>query len=203
MYSAFSPRNEQSRMISEVQPLSSPSLAISTTFSEALPASWYVLRTKPRQEARAQDNLKAWGLETLLPLLPDRRKNRRNCDGIRALFPSYIFCRFQARMFDKVRFTYGVAHILSFGGKPAVVDEEIVDEIRAHMNALGVIDDAPPPAPDLQAGDKVLLTSGPFRNLVGVFQKEMPGSERVRILLETVSFRANVECLRSEVTKVD
>jgi transcriptional antiterminator RfaH len=156
-----------------------------------------VLHTKPRQELRAQNNLQAWGLETLLPRLP-RRKTCR--DTFQALFPSYIFCRFPAPLFDKVKFTYGISYILSFGGMPAVVDEEIIRTLRERMDPDGTVLIQAPPA--LERGDHVVIQSGPFRNLVGVFEREMPGSERVRILLDTVNFKASVEVGKADVAKV-
>lgn len=168
-------------------------------------AAWYVLRTKPRQEKRAQDNLKAWGLETLLPLLPERRKKLRPMDGIRALFPSYIFCRFRDELFDKVKFTHGIAYVVAFGGTPAVVDQCIIDGLRARMDAGGAValleDVDAAPGPGLRAGDQVMIKTGMFANMAGVLQKDITGSDRVRILLDTVK-RTTVECPISEVRKL-
>lgn len=176
---------------------------------------WYVLRTKPRQELRAQLNLEAWGLETLLPILPERRRRPRLHAMVRALFPSYIFCRFPDTYFDKVRFTYGVAYVLSFGGRPAVVEQSLIDGLREHMDEHGTVllargtdlrDWNNPRATQARelyrAGDQVVIQSGPFQNLVGVFEQDMPGSERVRILLDTVQFRTRLVLPRFEVSRV-
>lgn len=162
--------------------------------------SWHVLRTKPRQERRAQENLKAWGLETLLPVLPERRRHPRS-DSLRVLFPSYIFCRFPALLFDKVKFTYGISYIVGFGGSPAVVDQDIIDELQARMDPHGTVHEAE--ACGLKNGDKVMIKEGPFANFVGVFERDLPGSERVRILLNTVTMRTSVELPGSEVRKVE
>lgn len=179
---------------------------------EPLAARWYVLRTKPRQETRAQENLKAWGLETLLPVLPERRKNpRAQRVDVRALFPSYIFCRFTDDLFAKVKFTYGVAYVVSFGGVAAAVDQSIIDGIREHTDEQGrvrLLDDlrdwnkpAGEVREELQAGDQVVIQSGPFTNMVGVLQKNIHGNERVRILLDVLG-RSTVECRRGDVKKV-
>lgn len=193
-----------------------PDAALRRSFNPDPAGHWYVLRTKPRQENRAQVNLKAWGLQTLLPQLPDRRQksgriggacvsrpSRR--DAIHALFPSYMFCRFHEAMFDKVKYTYGVANIVSFGGVPAVVDQVIIDELVARLDPGGFV--APlhangAVAPEFKNGDKVLIESGPFKNFIGVFDQEMPGSDRVRILLDAVKFQSRVECGRGDVRKV-
>lgn len=170
---------------------------------DLMPAAWYVLRTKPRQEKRAQCNLKSWGLETLLPLWPERRKNARAHECVRAVFPSYIFCRFRGSLFDKVKYTHGVSCVVSFGGKPAVVDQSIIDELASRMDDRGMVFDQPvAPALDaLQHGDEVVIQSGPFANMTGVFDKEMSSGERVKILLRNVAARS-FTCNRSDVRKV-
>jgi transcriptional antiterminator RfaH len=122
---------------------------------------------------------------------------RRQAESARALFPSYIFCRFPANMLDKVRYTNGVSYILSFGGAPAVVEEAIIETIRERMDPDGVVNE---PLTGLERGDRVVIQSGPFQNLEGVFEKEMRGSERVRILLNTVgNVKARVEVQLSDV----
>jgi transcriptional antiterminator RfaH len=182
-----------------------PDAALRRAYDPDPPGNWYVLRTKPRQECRAQENLKAWGLQTLLPLWPERHcmqprvKHRRDCDNVaRILFPSYIFCRFHDDMFAKVKFTYGVAHIVSFGGVPAVVDQAIIDELAARALPLRGASEKSLHLPALQNGDKVMIESGPFKNLMGVFEKDLPGGERVRILLGAVK----LGCAREDVRKV-
>jgi transcriptional antiterminator RfaH len=186
--------------ITHIYPDATLRIAVDSTLP---PRNWYVLRTKPRQESRAQLNLKAWGLQTLLPQLPAKR--RRPSDGIRALFPSYMFCRFPENMFDKVKYTYGVAHVVSFGGAPAVVDQAIIDELAARLDPDGYVLPLHPQSLGLRLngtfkpGEKVLIESGPFKNLIGVFEKDLPGSDRVRILLDAVKFQSRVECDRGDV----
>ena len=40
-----------------------------TTLGDELPSGWYVAYTRPRQEARAQENLQNQGFDCLLPTL--------------------------------------------------------------------------------------------------------------------------------------
>jgi transcriptional antiterminator RfaH len=174
-----------------------PDAALRRAYDRDPAGHWYVLRTKPRQESRAEQNLKAWGLQTLLPLCPERpgRAHRRD-NVVHVLFPSYIFCRFHEDMFGKVKFTYGVSNVVSFGGVPAVVDQAIIDELAAR--ALHAASETPMPLSQFKNGDKVMIESGPFKNLMGVFDKDLPGGERVRILLGAVK----LGCERGDVRKV-
>jgi hypothetical protein len=54
---------------------------------------WYAIHTHPKQESRAEGNLKAWDVETFLPKIKDSRINE--CTGMRTnsikpLFPRYL-----------------------------------------------------------------------------------------------------------------
>jgi transcriptional antiterminator RfaH len=115
------------------------------------------------------------------------------------LFPGYIFARFEGiKMLHNIRFTRGVAYVVSFGGLPAPVSDEVIGEIEARMDQNGIVRNAPA----LNPGDEVVIYSGILRNFVGVFERELPGSKRVQILLNSVAYSARVEVSRLEVTKL-
>lgn len=156
--------------------------------------SWYAVRTKPLQEKRATENLTAWGMETLAPWLPPKEGSPL----LRPLFPGYIFARCDQTMLQKIHFTRGILFVLSFGGKAAVVEDEVITAIRARADSRGVIC----PRPALTTGDTVLIQAGPLRGLLGVFEKEIPGTERVRILLTIVAYSARVEISRSNLVRM-
>jgi transcriptional antiterminator RfaH len=154
--------------------------------------SWYAIRTKPRQEERAVENLRSWGITTLAPRL-------KGDSGWRAsqLFPGYIFARFEGvNMLHNIHFTRGVAYVVSFGGVPAPISDELIGDIYARMDENGVIRTAAA----LNPGDQVVIRSGLLRNFVGVFEREVPGTERVQILLRAVAYSAHVQIPRLEVT---
>ena len=82
-------------------------------------SQWYVVHTNPKQEERADSNLRAWGVETLHPKLKTRRFNEFTgapTVTTRPLFPRYIFAKFNAReQLAKISFTRGVHYVVSFG----------------------------------------------------------------------------------------
>ncbi len=165
---------------------------------------WYLIQTHPKQEDRAESNLNSIGIETLSPKFKEPRRNIYNgtiSKLVKPLFPSYIFAKFKVDdLYHKVRYTRGVRQLISFGDSPTVIQEEIIDAIRARVSADGfaVIE----PEEDLKPGDRVLIKDGPFKALAGVFEKEMKGSDRVRILLQTVSYRAHVEIEIDQIRKL-
>jgi transcriptional antiterminator RfaH len=154
--------------------------------------TWYAIRTKPRQEERAVENLTSWGIATLAPRIKGTNGRRDS-----HLFPGYIFACFEAsRMLHNIHFTRGVAYVVSFGGVPAPISAELIAEIYARIDVNGFVIRN---ASTLNPGDHVVIKSGFLRNFVGVFERDLSGSERVQILLRTVSYSAHVEIPRSEV----
>jgi transcriptional antiterminator RfaH len=160
-----------------------------------LPA-WYVLHTKPKQEKRASLNLEGWGIEAFTPWLPSRSRAAIPLP----LFPGYIFARFQLeKLLHKITFTRGISHIVSFGGVPAEVEEDVIAAIRSRTDQFGAVR----VAPRLQPGDLVTAESGPLRDLVGVFRKELPDTERVEILLTTIAYSARINVSKYDVRKLE
>lgn len=153
---------------------------------------WYVVHTNPKQEERANSNLVAWGVETLHAKLRTRRHNEFT--GVptyitQPLFPRYIFARFDARkQLSKILFTRGVHNVVCFGESPACVSEEIIDVIRARIDQNGIVRISN----DLKPGDRVVISAGPLRNLMGVFEREVKGSERIMILLTAIGYQGHL-----------
>src|SRR5438128_10962889 len=97
---------------------------------------WYVIHTKPRQEDRADRNLRAWGVPTLSPMLRCRRSRSdvQPHDRIEPLFPRYIFARFAAaELLDKVRFTRGVHAVVEFGGDLIPVEDDVIAVLQSRI----------------------------------------------------------------------
>lgn len=163
--------------------------------------NWYVVHTHPQQEERASLNLRYWGIETLTPKVRVNRHNEFTNKPIRMakpMFPSYIFGRFRYNAeYHRVRFTRGVHSVVTFTGTPTPVEDEIIDLIRSRIGMDGLVKTLE----ELKAGDEVMFKGGRFKDLRGVFDREMQDSERVRILLNTVNYQAHVVVDRAVVQK--
>ena len=55
----------------------------------------------------------------------------------------------------------------------------------------------------LKAGDKVMIKNGPFKNFQGIFERRMNDSERVMILLDTISFQGHISIEQEMVEKIE
>jgi transcriptional antiterminator RfaH len=165
--------------------------------------SWYVIRTKPQEEVRAECNLREWGVEAFLPRVKERSK--RTAPGgapsyyITPLFTRYLFARFKAgELLHKVNFTRGVHSVVAFGGWPTSVDDEVIELLRSRCDADGCVR----LGEELRKGDKVVIRHGPFRNLIGVLEGAAKERDRVKVLLTAVNLQSRVVVDRHFVRKV-
>lgn len=163
---------------------------------------WYVIYSHPRQEDRANFNLRAWGVETLNPKLKDSRRNPYTNALIqitRSLFPRYLFARFNAdELLAKVSYTRGVHSVVNFGNGPVPVNDEIIEVIRSKMSKDGLVR----VEEDFEQGDRVLIKSGPFHNFMGIFDRKIKSSDRVHILLENLSYEGHLTIEKESVVKI-
>ena len=175
--------------------------------TDYLSLHWYAVHTKPRQEERAEHNLRtlnvgALNVETFTPKVREARldpvtKQRIHVD--KPLFPSYIFARFDTGpMLHKVWFTRGVDYVVNFGNTPVIVPDEIISLIRLQMGTDGYVKIGQ----ELAIGDKVRIKAGPLNNFVAVFERNASAAKRIQLLLSAVSYQCRVEIDRDLIEKV-
>src|SRR6185503_20534825 len=163
---------------------------------------WYVVHTNPKQEDRADSNLRCWGVETLHPKLKTRRVNEFTgalTYLTKPMFPRYLFAKFNARkQLAKISFTRGVHHVVSFGGQPVSVDEDIIETINSRSDTKGIVrmDE------DLKEGDEVVIRAGPMRDFRGIFERQLKDKDRISILLTTISYQGRLVISRDLLERV-
>jgi transcription elongation factor/antiterminator RfaH len=163
---------------------------------------WYVVKTQPKQEVRAECNLRVWGLNTFLPKVIERYTNPFtgiSSNVIRPLFPQYLFAQFEVcYSLRRVCFTRGVHSVVNFGNGPTSIDDEIIELIQLRVGEDGLVklDE------ELNEGDPVTINSGPLQQLSGIFQHDIKGTDRVAILLTAISFQGRVIIERDLVQKI-
>lgn len=157
---------------------------------------WYVLQTKPKQESRAEMNLRRWQVETLSPKLREQRRSGTGGERVVALFPSYLFARFESGRAGQIRLTRGIQRIVGFGEYATPVDDEVIRLIQSRIGDDGFVR-----APDLQPGDVVEVLQGPLRSLVGAFERRCSARDRVLILIQALGSNARVELSRDAIRR--
>jgi transcription antitermination factor NusG len=95
---------------------------------------WYALYTKPRWEKKVHRVLQLKGVESYCPLNKVRKKWSDRIKVIEEpLFKSYLFVRLDEADKTKVRYVDGVLNFVYWNGKPAVVKDEEIVEIKKKM----------------------------------------------------------------------
>jgi hypothetical protein len=94
--------------------------------------SWALVYTKAQAEAWVDANLRNQGFATLLPRVASR-------GGFKPLFPRYVFAGFEGPLPRQIQNTFGVQYLVRTGERPTRVPPEVIAELRARMNANGVV----------------------------------------------------------------
>jgi transcription antitermination factor NusG len=167
-----------------------------------MPVFWYALRSKPRKEDIIYRQLLTQGFEAFLPRIRVQPVNPR-ASKFRAYFPGYLFVSADLDAVGLSTFQW-MPHtngIVSFGGEPAIVPDNLVFAIRKRVEEInsagGEVFDS------LREGDRVRISTGPFEGYEAIFDARLPGSERVRVLLELLGNKRQVplEIDASQITR--
>lgn len=161
---------------------------------------WYVLQTKPKKEGEATSYLSTKGLEIFNPLMESLSpRNGKMEKVLKSLFPNYIFVKFDLdQSYNLVRWARGVKKILGFGEYPSPVSDNVVEMIKKRTDANGVVRKIRYFKPN----DIIRIKSGPLKELLGIFDRWVADSERVRILLNLIGYQPTIELHYSLLEKV-
>jgi transcriptional antiterminator NusG len=145
--------------------LEAPLAASGVTWPDESTGSWFVLRTKSRQEKILAHDLESRGIGHFLPTTIQTRvyAGRRTRVEV-PLFPGYLFLRGDMDQAYEADRTRRVAQIIR------VTDQQRMNrELRNIHLALGGCA-ALDPFPFLQSGVRVEVREGPFRGLQGIVE---------------------------------
>ena len=161
---------------------------------------WYCVQSKPGKENYAKFQLEQQGFVCYLPLLKSKKKRRNKLDWvIQPMFPRYMFVQNDnPELEPKIRSTYGVSNMVSFGIGPALVDNEIIKSIKSHCDEEDVLtleEDS------MEQGQEVEILDGPYRGLSAIFHRKTSDSERVILLMEMMQNLVEVEIQKDIVLK--
>lgn len=152
---------------------------------------WYLLKTKVREERRAQENLENQRYQTYLPKIRLFSRSRGSVkERIEPLFPGYLFILLDVKddNWAPIRSTRGVLQIVRFGASPASLSTDIVESLKA-KEVNGHIDT--PNELAIKPGDKVTVMDGCFEGLEAVFCCHS-GEERSIVLLNVIGKETRV-----------
>ena len=159
---------------------------------------WYLIRTKPRQEIRAQNNLKQQGYKVYCPMLSvEKILSGKVVMKSEVMFARYIFIQAGSRsdiVWVSIRSTPGVSHFVSFGGVPAKVESGLIEQLLVQEQQVA-------PEELFKKGERLLLTSGPFAGLEA-FYKAGGGEGRAIVLLDFLGKATQLKVQAATLTKL-
>ncbi|WP_223529602.1 transcription/translation regulatory transformer protein RfaH [Pseudomonas sp. GL-R-19] len=171
-------------------------LAVQATLSESLTASaWYLVQCKANQDERAEINLDNQGYTCFRPT----HQRERDLQGRRrivreSLFPGYLFIQLgSGESWAPLRSTRGVLRVVSFGGKPLPVGDDLIARLYEHDNGA-------PMDARFACGERVRIKEGPFVDVEAIFLA-MEGEQRVLLLMTLLQREQRISIPLVDISK--
>lgn len=159
--------------------------------------AWYVVHTKPRNEARALENLQNQGFECFLPQMEvEKRVRQRIQKVVVPMFSRYLFIQLsdEAQNWSPIRSTLGVSKLVSFGNQPVKAPQSLIDFLREA------------PKKEIErlfcVGDTVQVMGGPLKGLQGTYQAH-DGEMRAMVLVELLGQPHKLRMALDTLNKID
>jgi transcriptional antiterminator RfaH len=154
---------------------------------------WYLLHTRPKQEAKVLSALAARGLEGYCPRVLEPRVHTWEPKGPTPTFPGYVFARFVlAERHAAAQYCTGAAGLVRLGDHFAALDDPAIDAFRLAEGCLGYVA-LPSARRILKEGSRVTVTRGPLAGLEGTVTRYLPAKARVQLLMKAVWAGRRVE----------
>ncbi len=143
---------------------------------------WYAIYTKPRWEKKIDSVLIRKGIESWCPLQKvERQWSDRKKIIEEPLFKSYVFVRIDDTERSKVLMTDGALNFVYYLGKPAVIKDEEVENIKLYLAEkdarITIISDE-----GFSSGDLVKVKYGVFMDQEGTVVRG--GKKKVYVQLQ-------------------
>ena len=183
---------------------------------ECLQEGWYLLKTRPRQEQRAQENLEIQGFDAYCPHVKTRYRGEIKEE---VLFPSYLFLYLDLKDLDryhKIRSTRGVNEIVYFNRitrqlhkdgrlskaqeqnvhellpKPIPNGHDVIEDIKLIVQTLNHKAEGVTQSDQFREGDKVIMNHPLYKDLEMTFVSDL-GAQRGMILVQYIKQQRTVE----------
>ena len=146
---------------------------------------WYAVYTKPRWEKKVNQLLQDQGIETYCPLNRVRKKWSDRMKWVEEpLFKSYVFVRIPEHGHTQVRMVDGVLNFVYWLGKPAVVKDKEIEDIRRFMKEHSHVEVCPL---ELKPDSRVLIRSGVLMDKEAKVSRVL--HQTVEVVIESLGYR--------------
>jgi transcriptional antiterminator RfaH len=145
--------------------------------------NWYLFQSKTRKEDLVCEQLRMREIEIFFPSIHVKPVNPR-ARKVKPYFPGYVFGRVDLSEVGRSILDWipGVVGLVSFGGEPAAVPDELVTTLRQHVEIINASNGNK--TEKYRPGDVVAIRGGPFAGYEAIFDVHLPGRDRVEVLLK-------------------
>ena len=184
------------RFLSAMRPAEMECPVSAVSACEAYP--WFAVRVRSNHERVTQAHLRGRGYEEFTPTYrSERRWSDRTRKIDQALFPGYVFCRFDPEDRLPILTVPGVVGLVSFGKVPAPIPVGESERIRRMVQSGLSIS----PWPFLDVGQPVSIERGPLAGVEGVLA-EVKGKGRLIVSINLLRRSVSAEVERNWVSPV-
>lgn len=132
-------------------------------------SKWYALQVKAKWEERVSLALMMKGYDVFAPTFLTKKVRRGRAGQVRVpMFPTYVFCRYDRTIAQRMVESPGVIRLVGFGNQPTSVDD-------GEIASLQVLYHSGAPASPWQFfkdGQRVRITSGVLKGVEGHFVRD-------------------------------
>jgi len=153
--------------------------------------NWYLIKSKPRQEKIAIQNLENQDYKVFCPIAKINNK-------LVVLFPGYLFVQLNEKTqnWSPIHSTKGVSHFVKFGLNFAKVPINVIEFIKTHQH---ITTEKLKNLNKFKPGDKVQITGGVLENYMAIF-KCYKSDDRVILLLNLLGCEQSLSIKKEAVT---
>ncbi len=159
--------------------------------------AWYAIQTRKRREQSTATVLGRKGYEIFLPTHMSERRRGRQTEVRPALFPGYLFCRFDVQKRLPILVTPGVVGVVGQGRVPIPIPFSEIHAIRSLVSS-GVPAE---PWPYLERGQRVQIAGHVLQGIEGILVGHK-GNHRIVVSVTLLRRSVALEIHRSCVIPI-
>jgi transcription antitermination factor NusG len=169
------------------------------TMKEETKKSWYAVYTKPRWEKKVNHLFQAQGIESYCPLNRVRKKWSDRMKWVEEpLFKSYVFVRINLKDMTRVRMVDGVLNFVYWLGKPALVKDVEIEDIRRFMKEYSEVEVQ---TIELKPDMPVLIRTGVLMDKEAKVKRVLHNNA-VEVVIESLGFVLLAQVEKSNVVPI-
>jgi transcriptional antiterminator RfaH len=160
--------------------------------------AWFCLRAQPKREHIAAACARQMPeVEVFCPRVRFRKPTSRGPVWfVEPMFPGYLFARFDYMACNRrIRLRPGITGFVQFGDRLALLSDVLVSEIKDRTGEKEIVE----VDQNLEPGQSVQVTQGPFQGLEALVTRVMTAKERVQILIEWMGRTLSAEASTADL----